>query len=115
MPVDMPRILLIAEESDLRRSVQFALDAEGYAVTARAGLTPPEPARHFDCTIIDHPTADADPTALAFFAAHAPIVLLADALTHPLAPHATRTVLKPLLGPALSAAIREAIGKVRRA
>ena len=106
----MPRILVIAEESDLRRSLQFALDAEGYEVTARSTLAPAELALPFDCTIVDHHAADRDAAAaIAFFAAFAPIVLLADERTHPLCAHATRIVLKPLLGPALSAAIREAI------
>src|SRR6218665_3790388 len=49
------RLLLVAPETDLRRSLVFALETEGFAVTVRDA--PPSRAwlaqNRFDCTIID--------------------------------------------------------------
>jgi CheY-like chemotaxis protein len=106
----MKRVLVIAADADLRRSVQFALEAEGYVVTCRASLAAHELPQDFDCTVVDHHVLGSEQRAAAFFQAFSPVILLANTAPHPLSPWATRTLLKPMLGPALSAAIRDALG-----
>ncbi|MEP7239559.1 MAG: transcriptional regulator [Devosia sp.] len=106
----MKRVLVIAADADLRRSVQFALEAEGYGVTCRASLAARELPRDFDCTVVDHHVLGSEQRAAsAFFEAFAPVILLANSDSHPLSPWAAKTLLKPMLGPALSAAIRDAM------
>jgi hypothetical protein len=63
----------------------------------------------FDCAVVDHHALGNDRAAAqAFLEAFAPSILLANK-PHELSAAAFRTVLKPHLGPALTAAIREAI------
>jgi len=108
----MTRLLVIAADADLRRSLQFALEAEGFAVTCRTGIGAHEIPAHFDCTVVDHHVAGPDRrTAAAFFDAFAPVILLANTTEHPLSPFAYRTLQKPQLGPALSAAIHAAVAQ----
>jgi CheY-like chemotaxis protein len=106
------QILVIAPSPDMRNSLRFALEAEGYVVTVRteaSGGLPPRPS--YDCIVLDHHAADADPEAARRLAiAFRPIVLLANHAGHPLSSLMFRTVLKPMLGPALAMAIRDAIG-----
>lgn len=105
----MTRILLIAPDSDLRKSVVFALRAEGYDVTSSASIGAHERASGYDCTVLDHHAVGLDPAAAARFCRlFAPVVLLADQPVHTLSPLAFRTVQKPLLGAALTDAIRDA-------
>lgn len=105
----MPHILLVAPESDLRRSVEFALQAEGYDVTSRASIGAHErPA--YDCTVVDHHALGGNAAAAARFCAiFAPVVLLANQAPHALSSRAFRTVLKPHLGAALTDAVRDAL------
>lgn len=106
----MDRILVIAQDADLRRSVQFALEAEGYAVTVRSSMETGELPRHFDCAVIDHHAlAPNRADAIAFLQSFAPAILLANVEMHQLSNWAYRTLLKPMLGPALISAIRDAI------
>lgn len=105
----MHRVLVIAPDFDLRRSLQFALEAEGYDVTWRASIAATAMPYHFDCTVVDHHALGNDKAAaLAFLEAFRPAILLANT-PHELSAAAFRTVLKPHLGPALTFAIREAI------
>jgi DNA-binding response OmpR family regulator len=105
----MYRILIVAPDLDLRRSLQFALEAEGYAVDWRASIGATEMPYDFDCTVVDHHALgnDAAP-ARAFLQAFQPVILLANA-QHELSASAYRTVLKPHLGLALTNAIRDAL------
>lgn len=106
----MHRILVIAAELDLRRSLQFALEAEGYSVTWAADIEGEDPPGAFDCTVVDHHCVGNDHlAAVAFCQAFRPVVLLANSVPHTLSPWVFRTVEKPMLGPALTTAIREAI------
>jgi len=106
----MMRLLVIAADADLRRSLQFALEAEGFAVTCRASIAAREIPANYDCTVVDHHVVGSDTkAAAAFFEAFRPVILLANAPVHPLSPFAFRTLQKPQLGPALSTAIHEAV------
>lgn len=106
------QILVIAPSTDMRDSLRFALEAEGYGVTVRenaSGGLPPHPS--YDCIVLDHHAADADPEAARRLAiAFRPVVLLANLSVHPLSSLMFRTVLKPMLGPALANAVKDAIG-----
>ena len=107
----MDRILVVAPTADLRRSLRFALESEGYFVTdspwmERLRVSPGE----FDCTIVDSHAAVGDLEDLAEFCrSFHPVILLANAASHPLAAFVFSIVFKPLLGPFLSQAVRRAI------
>lgn len=106
----MQRVLIIAADADLRRSLQFALEAEGYKVTCRASIGAHELPRDYDCTVIDHHVLGKDrELAAGYITTFAPVVLLANTSQHALSPWAFRTLMKPLLGPALSIAISDAV------
>jgi CheY-like chemotaxis protein len=106
----MHRLLVVAPTPDLRRSLHFALEAEGYLVTSQASIASRQLPGDFDCTVIDHHALDGDiERARSFCELFSPIVLLANSPDHPAASYAFRTVLKPTLGGALTAAIRQAI------
>jgi hypothetical protein len=103
------RILIIAPTSDLQRSLRFAVEAEQYDVTWRASIGATMRPDQFDCTIVDHHALGDDPSAARLFAeAFQPAILLANG-PHPLSPFVFRTILKPHLGPAVTAAIRDAL------
>jgi CheY-like chemotaxis protein len=106
----MHRILVIAPDLDLRRSLQFALEAEGYSVTWRTSIAAMTALpRDFDCTVVDHHALGKDNSvAQTFLRAFQPAILLANT-THELSTDAFRTVLKPHLGAALTLAIRDAV------
>lgn len=107
----MARILLVAPDSALRKSLEFALGAEGHDVTTRVSIAAHErPA--YDCTVLDqHATGNDEAEAAAFCATFAPVILLTNRVGHPLGPAAFRTLLKPLLGAALIKAIDEALDR----
>jgi DNA-binding NtrC family response regulator len=109
------RILVIAPNPDLRRSLTFALEAEGYEVAAQATLLGPDEGRDFDCVVLDHKAAKAVPRdAVLDFCAHSPdIVLLAGAPQPWLAAKVFEVVQTPHLGEALTAAVRAAIAARR--
>jgi hypothetical protein len=105
------QILVIAPSADLRHSLRFALEAEGYGVTVRentsGGLPPRIP---YDCIVLDHHAAEADSEAARRLAiAFQPMVLLANSPSHPLSSLMFRTLLKPMLGPALANAVKDAV------
>lgn len=107
----MSRILVIAADSDLRRSLDFALTAEGHEVTCRASTGAQVLPNSFECTVLDHHAVGPDlATAGKFCQAFAPVVLLANREGHALSPLVFRTVLKPQLGLALTDTIRDAVG-----
>jgi hypothetical protein len=105
----MSHILIVARDSELRRSLAFALSAEGHQVTLQTGISGGAPSE-FDCSVLDHHAAGNDlAAAIRFCDEFAPVILLANIASHPLSEHAFRTILKPLLGPAVIAAVREAL------
>lgn len=107
----MFHVLIVAPDTDLRRSMRFALEVDGYVVSARAQpadveISPEE----VDCVILDHHLADRGLNeARGFCHRFQPVVLLANTASHPLAPTVFRTLLKPQLGPTLSAAVSDAV------
>lgn len=107
----MAHILVLAPSEELRRSLQFALEAEGYHVTSRDGFQDPAGLPDdADCAVLDHHAAQGHlAAALDFVERFAPVILLANAPTHPLALRSFRTVTKPFLGPFLSQAIGSAV------
>lgn len=110
--MDAPRLLIIAPDDDLRRSLAFALEAEGYAVTALAETGSGELVGdgHYACTIVDQAAlAGTDSAIRAFFAAWRPVVLLSNAPLSWLTWDGVRVVEKPMLGESLSQAVRGAI------
>lgn len=105
-------ILVIAPDSDLRRSLEFALEADGYVVTAWPSLdiTQLRPGVAFDCTVLDHGALTAPPGDVVNFCIRArPVVLLSNSEIFWLSEWIVETVEKPTPGDALSAAIRAAM------
>jgi hypothetical protein len=71
------RLLVIAIDEDLRRSLAFSLAAHGYQVETLGGIQESEPEGQVDCTIVDEDVAQAlGDGATQFFRQHAPVVLL---------------------------------------
>jgi hypothetical protein len=106
------RLLLVAPDTDLRRSLAFALETEGYTVAIR-DLPPPRAwlaSNRFDCTILDQKSlVGADYEAIAFCIKAHPVVLLANK-PHPwLVEWVADVVDLPLTGNAVSAAVARAI------
>ena len=105
----MSHILVIAPDTDLRRSLEFALRAEGHEVTWRTSIETEENPDRFDCTVLDHHAIGKDlARSAAFCARFKPVILLASYVPHVLSPWVFSILQKPLLGQALVAATREA-------
>ena len=106
----MAHVLLVVPDSDLRKSLDFALRADGHVVNWRSTLDGAPIPVHFDCTILDHRAVGPNlRQGQAFCRAFWPVILLANSEGHELSGSAFRTVLKPMLGPVLSAALSEAL------
>lgn len=106
------RLLVVARNGDLRGSLAFALEAEGYEVTAReqlptlAWLT----AQCFDCTVLDQEALRGDGyESIAFCIKAHPVVLLAARPLSWLVEWVSQIVEMPMAGNAVSAAVREAL------
>lgn len=104
-------LLVVAPDIELRRSLEFALVAEGYAVTVSPDI---DAARQltdrFDCTILDAAATDGRvDDAIGFCIGARPVVLLADTPVPQLDGCIAGIVEKPQLGQALSAAIEGAL------
>lgn len=108
----MSSLLIVAPAATLTASLRFVLEADGYHVTETKSLAE---AAHktgrFDCTVLDHHVlAQQDEHDIVrFVKSHQPVVLLANDLIHPLSKWTFRTLTKPLLGAALSQAVRDAV------
>jgi len=108
----MLTLLVVAPPAAVTASLRFVLEAEDYDVTATTSLAEaaglPE---RFDCTVVDHhvlPPGE-DQSAIAFLTSHQPVVMLVNSQSHPLTKWSFRTLTKPLLGAALSQAVRDAV------
>jgi DNA-binding NtrC family response regulator len=111
-PAQIDRILVVAPTDALRASLRFLLEEESYQVATVASIDEAVELRDvFACTVVDHhalKSRRADETA-AFMAANWPVVLLANGTPGVELPDSYRVVTKPLLGAALSHAVREAV------
>jgi hypothetical protein len=106
-----PHILVIAPDGELRRSVRFALEVEGFDVDWRASISARPMPGEYDCTVLDHHALGEDSAAAqSFVRAFTPVVLLANE-RDALSPLAFRTILKPHLGAPLIEAVRDAIAQ----
>ena len=112
LPAQMDRILVVAPTDALRASLRFLLEEEHYEVTLVGSIEeatglPGE----YACAVIDHHALKArraDEIG-AFMRARWPVVLLANGTPGTELPQSFRVVTKPLLGAALSQAVREAV------
>lgn len=107
----MVHLLVVAPSPTFRNSLRFALEAEGYDVTAAASMHEvDQPGSSFDCTVLDHHALDdAGAESRRILTEFEPVVFLANSPAHPMASLSFRTLTKPTLGPALSDAVRSAI------
>lgn len=106
------RLLLVAPDTDLRRSLAFALETEGYSVTVRD--VPPSRSwlvsNRFDCTIVEQKALTGmDYESIAFCIKAHPVILLANKPYPWLVEWVAEVVDLPLAGNAVSAAIRQAM------
>lgn len=110
--VPMDRILVVAPTDALRASLRFLLEEEHYDVTLAGSIEEAsEQTGDFACAVIDHHalrSRRADEVG-TFMRAHWPVVLLANGTPGTELPQSFRVVTKPLLGAALSQAVREAV------
>lgn len=105
------RILVIAPDNDLRRSIAFALEAEGYDVTARAELPSHSwvSAARFDATVLDQKAlAGPDYVSIAFCLKARPVILLAANPRPWLVEWVAEVIEMPVIGNALGRAVRTA-------
>jgi CheY-like chemotaxis protein len=111
-PVRSDDILVVAPTDALRASLRFLLEEENYRVTTAASIEEATAqAGGFACAVIDHHAlrARAPAEVEAYIESHWPVVLLANGTPNVQLPRSFRVVTKPLLGPALSYAVREAV------
>jgi len=112
LPAHIDDILVVAPTDALRASLRFLLEEESYRVTTVAAIEEASALTDaFACVVIDHHALRLTPAAAlnAFIRAHWPVVLLANGTPGVELPHSFRVVTKPLLGAALSQAVREAV------
>ncbi len=112
LPGQIDRILVVAPTDALRASVRFLLEEEDYQVTIAASIEEANALTDaFACAVIDHHALKARraPEIGTFIRAHWPVVLLANGTPGVALPESFRVVTKPLLGAALSHAVREAV------
>jgi DNA-binding response OmpR family regulator len=104
-------ILVVAPDPDFRRSLEFALEAEGYDVASRPGLQDAFGPVPYACVVVDHQAATGPAADVAAFCRRAqPLIVLAGRDSPWLSRHAFRTVRKPLLGNDLIEAVHAAVG-----
>jgi hypothetical protein len=106
----MAHLLLVVPDSDLGKSLDFALRADGHAISSRSSLSGDPIPVQFDCTILDHEAVGSNlRQGQTFCRAFWPVILLANSIEHELSSAAYRTIQKPMLGPVLSAALGDAL------
>ena len=107
------RILIVAPNADLRRSLAFALGAEGYVVTSHAAIPAADAARGYDCVVLDHRAAQDAPReqVLDFVRQGNCVVLLAGTPQPWLTPNVSEVVPTPVLGRALTGAVSAVLAR----
>jgi hypothetical protein len=110
-------ILVVAFDPELRRSIEFVLEAEGftteaYALLAEAAASPV--ARRAACTVVDEDAVLDRPFGEALRQFAGPVVFLTQRLRpRPVRPGVT-VLVKPALGGVLVEAVRNAVAATRR-
>lgn len=109
--MDRPRtVMIVASDEDLRRSIVFALEAEGLPVESMAALTGVPSGDGFGCFVIDEKTLKAEGRSEPVPQTGAtPVVLLVEKLPARQQALGMSVVDKPLLGPALVDAVLAAM------
>jgi CheY-like chemotaxis protein len=109
--VSLARILVIAPNPDFRRSLVFALEAEGCVVTSVPEI-PASDFRGFDVVVLDHRAAKGSQSVVIDFCRRAPpLILLAGSPKQWLVERACRVVQTPVVGDALIRAVRDGVGR----
>lgn len=107
------RLLVVSPNDDLRRSLVFALEAEGFEVMALSQLPSAKwAAEHrFECTVLHQKAVSDDglAEAISFCIRSHPVVLLAPNPPKSLADWVSAVVETPIAGDALVAAVYGAI------
>lgn len=106
-----PDVLVVAPDAELRRSIAFALEAEGLCIASRPDLPDAAEPAFWDarCSVVDEDAVEAAPDGWRRLAALTqPQVLLVDRLAVPEACAAV-ALRKPLLGRGLVEAVLAAI------
>lgn len=102
------RVLIISPSPDLRKSLAFALETEGYVVTSYAGIPGGDAGRSYDCVVMDHKAARASREAVVQFCAKTPNLVYLDGTPQPwLTGWLTHIVPTPLAGNTLVEAVRD--------
>ncbi len=105
----LPSILVIAPGHELRRSLAFFLEAEGYVVTSHSEVPGAQCGRGYDAVVLDQKAAGRSPPTVLSLCQSAPVVLLSGGAPDWLRDTVQRVVETPVIGDALSVAIRETI------
>lgn len=103
------RVLVVAPQFDLRRSLEFVLDAEGFEVTSRPRLdfSSPAASARFDCIVLDHQALTGPrEQVLEFCANAAPIILVSSKPIEWLSGSVRDLVEKPVMGGAIANSVR---------
>lgn len=106
------RLLVVAPDDDLRHSLVFALEAEGFEVTDRAAIPPPIwiESNRFDCTVLDQKAAHGETyEAIVFCIRAVPVVLLGSRRLEWLTDWVAGTVEMPVIDNTLLIAVRLAM------
>jgi CheY-like chemotaxis protein len=109
---EIDQILVVAPTDALRASLRFLLEEESYRVTTASSIEEAAALpRGFACAVLDHHALRAKSAAAIedFIHGNWPVVLLANGTPGVELPASFRVVTKPLLGAALSHAVREAV------
>lgn len=105
-------ILVVAPTDALRASLRFLLEEESYHVTTASSIEEAAALPGiFTCSVLDHHALRSRRATEVdeFIQGHWPVVLLANGTPGVDLPISFRVVTKPLLGAALSHAVREAV------
>lgn len=106
------RLLVVAPDPDLRGSLVFALEAEGFEVTAREDLPSLSwmTQRRFDCTVLDQKALNGEAyEAIAFCIKAHPVVLFAARPHAWLTEWVSQVVVTPTADDGLTTAVRLAL------
>ena len=115
LSVTAGHILVVAPNPDFRRSLTFALESEGYAVTEQGGLDPLGGPGGFDAVVLDHKAIEGPREGiLSFCRTASPVVLLAGQTQPWLVDSVFRSIPTPLMGTSLVQAVAAAVTAGRR-